>query len=92
MDCLYLHDKHARWMSPVSIVPISESNVGFQTGSWLGFLLSCWQYRVDDDDDDDLVVDPLNLLLALTLLGRDIDEDDEDYLDFPFYLSVEYDL
>ncbi|XP_056896411.1 makorin, ring finger protein, 4 isoform X3 [Takifugu flavidus] len=62
-ECLYLHDKHARWSSP---------------------------YHTEEDDDD-YVVGPLNLLLALTLLGRDLDEDDEDYLDFPFYLSVEYD-
>lgn len=43
------------------------------------------------EDDDDYVLDPLNLLLALTLLGGDTD-DEEDSLDFPFYLSVEYNL
>lgn len=47
------------------------------------------QYHTEEDDD--YVVGPLNLLLALTLLGRDLDEE-EDSLDFPFYVSVEYDL
>lgn len=47
------------------------------------------QYHTEEDDD--YVVGSLNLLLALTLLGRDLDEDDEDYVDFPFHVSVEYD-
>lgn len=59
---------------------------------WLFTDVYCPARQYHTEDDDDYVVDPLNLLLALTLLGRDFDEDNEDYLDFPFYLSVEYDL
>lgn len=54
--------------------------------------LYCPVQQYHTEEDDDYVVGPLNLLLALTLLGRNLDEEDEDYLDFPLYLSVEYDL
>lgn len=87
-ECLYLHDKHARWLSPVCGSQMWKYRWML---NWLFTEVSCLarQYHTEDDD---YVVDPLNLLLALTLLGRDLDEDNEDYLDFPFYLSVEYDL
>lgn len=89
-ECLYLHDKRARWMSPVSTVPVGESMSPFRlTVYWL---FNCPAEQCPTEDDDDYVVDPLNLLLALTLLGGDTDDDEEDSLDFPFYLSVEYNL
>lgn len=59
------------------------------------WLFNCPAEQHRTEDDDDYIVDPLNLLLALTLLGGDTDDDDddeEDSLDFPFYLSVEYNL
>lgn len=78
-------------MSPVSTVPVGESLSPFKlTVYWL---FNCPE-QCPTEDDDDYVVDPLNLLLALTLLRGDTDDDDdeEDSLDFPFYLSVEYNL
>lgn len=57
--------------------------------NWLCCDLYCPVQQYHTEEDDDYVVGSLNLLLALTLLGRDLDEDDEDY--FPFHVSVEYD-
>lgn len=77
-------------MSPVSTVPVAEG-VARQTGCLLTLRLS---RQCPTEDEDGYVVDPLNLLLALTLLGRDTDDDDDEEgsLDLPFYLSVEYNL
>lgn len=76
-------------MSPVSPVPIGEGTSPFRLAVY--WLFNCPARQCPTEDDDDFV-DPLNLLLALTLLGGDIDDDEEDSLDFPFYLSVEYNL
>lgn len=79
------------WQTCTVVVTCKYSSWLWKYLNWLFSDLYCPVQQYHTEEDDDYVVGSLNLLLALTLLGRDLDEDDEDYVDFPFHVSVEYD-
>lgn len=95
-ECLYLHDKRARYMSfqvnGATLVCVNNSPPRWMimcSYCWLIFHFLAQDYH-SDDEDDTIGVDLLNLFIAISLLGGGDDDDDDDDYDFPFYRSEEY--